>query len=274
MPLLQNIIGGLADFFLDSDSGEEQMDFNAEQAQKNRDFQERMSNTEVQRRKADLEKAGFNPMMAVMNNAASSPSGSSASSGAMVRSGVNSAVQVGKMNEAQIELLKAQSDKARSEAAMARAQVPFSASNAEATNATLVAQAKIAAENLGKAIADHNIADLTEDQLRALQPLMLEAQSIAVQAAKYGLSEAEAMSDFYEAVGGAGKFVELAREVLGPLGKFLPFPRSRGGSASAGDHVLRRKGSSAGSASSDAGPRLKPGRVADPREKPDWRDYE
>lgn len=55
--------------------------FNAEEAQKNRDWQTQMSNTEVQRKVNDLKKAGLNPVLALMNGGASTPSGSTASSG-------------------------------------------------------------------------------------------------------------------------------------------------------------------------------------------------
>lgn len=52
--------------------------FNASEAQKDRDFQERMSNTALSRKMADAENAGLNPIFAVNAQGASTPAGSTA----------------------------------------------------------------------------------------------------------------------------------------------------------------------------------------------------
>jgi hypothetical protein len=60
-------------------SAQKAMDFSASEAQKNRDWQEFMSNTAYQRAMTDLRKAGLNPILAYTQGSASTPAGSTGS---------------------------------------------------------------------------------------------------------------------------------------------------------------------------------------------------
>ena len=56
-----------------------QFAYNTAEADKNRAWQEEMSNTSYQRAVEDMKKAGINPIMAIQQGGASTPSGASAS---------------------------------------------------------------------------------------------------------------------------------------------------------------------------------------------------
>lgn len=79
---VENLFTGNIDYERQLEMMSYQNAFNASEAQKNRDWQEQMSNTSYQRAVADMRAAGINPYYAMSQGGASTPAGGSARSGA------------------------------------------------------------------------------------------------------------------------------------------------------------------------------------------------
>lgn len=94
--------------------GERSNRANAKEAGRNRDFQERMSNTKHQRETADLEAAGLNRILSVTQPGASTPQGSTAQHQNTLGPAVSTALQKQKQ-QAEIDLITKQADKIQSE---------------------------------------------------------------------------------------------------------------------------------------------------------------
>lgn len=189
------IATGAADFIggLVTNSG------NAKQARENRKFQERMSSTAAQRAVKDYEAAGLNPALAY-DRPSSSPGGSQATLENPVGKAASSAMAVRELksridlNQQQAENLAANTGKAKAEGA----------------------NAQIMGDILGqdRLLKGQELAFRT-----AIQPHQTRAAALANMQTQYGLSKAQAESQYYKMMGVAAPMIDhLSGPVMGAAG--------------------------------------------------------
>lgn len=196
---------------------DQQNEANAQQALLNRNFQERMSNTQYQRGVADMRAAGLNPALAYQQGGASSPTGSSAPPMQNPLAGASSAAQnllTIAAQTAQIENTQMDTHKKSVEAYATQVLAGYEAPNLEARTQLLIEQARgeqtvnvIRAEqlraDLRRSLAEGDLAEakVASEKLRQLLD-------------RLGIPEARASHDFYQGIGRYTPYVGGAKQIL------------------------------------------------------------
>lgn len=146
---------------------------NAEQAQNQMNFQERMSGTSYQRAVADMKAAGLNPMLAYSAGGASTPTGAAASMTNSLATGLSTGQQQSRLN-ADIENLKANTEAKKSETDLNRTKAWT-----ETANQDLITQQVVGMDIANKLAQGINPSKIAEAKSHSAQAATAAAEASA-----------------------------------------------------------------------------------------------
>lgn len=166
------------------------------EAQKNRDFQERMASTQHQRQMEDMRKAGLNPALSAQYGGAASPAGSMAS---IPDLGHSAKTAVDALSAAsQLRVANAQAENIEAEAALKKLDHWERGQTQESR--LRMYEAELFNKRANTRLTDAQ-EEKVEKEIKNVQK-QLEIMEVQRQSSSFGLSEAEAQSKFYESIGG------------------------------------------------------------------------
>lgn len=217
IPAVASLAGGL----LANKSNEGNVDdtnrYNAEEAERNRQFQERMSNTSYQRAVGDMQSAGLNPMLAYSQGGAATPAGSQATGATAVAKdvispAVASALQA-KQQVAQIENIQASTSATNAQRDLTAQQAINEGTKSDqivATTENIRAGTQQISEqtNLTRQQAEKVLQDVKESYARE------DLAKVETTLKKLNIAEAKAFEQYYKSLGQASPFVKFVLGIL------------------------------------------------------------
>jgi len=230
VPVVGDIAGALIGGHAKSKAQDKANQQNIALQRENQAWEERMSSSSWQRGVNDMMAAGINPMLAINQGGASTPTTSAAQvestgeSWAEIGKHVGSATGIAlqrKLMQKQLDQVDANISKTLSEGEAVRATIPGINAESAAKSANLrdqmENQAALLKEQIANVIKDRELKDLDIEQKRKLLDLLVQSQELinAGQASENVASAANAA--YYEKLGPAGIALEHAGAAGGAL---------------------------------------------------------